>query len=154
MTKLSKVFRYGIILQIVALMVVVLSVLCCGRKAPPVPPHQEAVPAVTDLESRIEGENIILTWSVPDSNKKESLTIAGFVIYQAKYDISEKICEDCPINYKPLSEIDAQDFKVKDRKIKCVIQPDKGFKYFFKVTAYSKNMASESKDSNIIKLDY
>lgn len=153
MTKLYKVFKCDFIFQAVAVMVVVLSVSGCGRKGPPVPPQQVAVPAVNDLMSLIEGNNIILTWTVPETKDKRSPTITGFVIHHAKYPVSEKICENCPINYKPVAEV-AADSKGKDGEMKYIRQLDKGFKYFFKVTAYSKNMTSESRDSNIIKFDY
>ncbi|MBU4010432.1 MAG: hypothetical protein KJ882_06670 [Proteobacteria bacterium] len=134
-------------------MLVLLSVSSCGRKGPPVAPRQVAVPAVNDLESIIEINNVILTWTVPKTKEKESPPITGFVIHQAKYSVSEDFCENCPINYKPVAEV-AADFNGNDRKIKYIKQLDKGFKYFFKVTAFSKNMTSESRDSNIIKFDY
>ena len=41
----------------------------CGRKAPPVPPRQPAIPAVKDLRSDIDGDMIVLTWTIPDENR-------------------------------------------------------------------------------------
>ncbi|MGB5158021.1 MAG: fibronectin type III domain-containing protein [Desulfobacterales bacterium] len=153
MTILYKLFKYNLIFIAMVVMVVVLSVAGCGKKGPPSPPRQLAVPSVNNLESKIEANNVILTWTVPEAKEKESPPITGFVIRQAKYPLSEEICENCPINYKPIAEV-AADFNGNDRKIKYIKQLDKGFKYFFKVTAFSKNMTSESRDSNIIKFDY
>jgi hypothetical protein len=134
-------------------MVIILSVYSCGRKGPPIPPHQKDVPAVTNLEFLIEGNNVILSWAVPVSKEKKAPEVTGFIIYQAKYPVTQDICEECPINYKSVSEVSA-DLKTKDNKVKYTKQLDKGFKYFFKVTAFSKNISSESRDSNIIKIDY
>lgn len=153
MTNLYKVFRYGFIFQAVIAIAIILTVYGCGRKGPPVAPRQLAVPAVNELKSLVEGNNVMLEWNVPETKEKKAPRVTGFVIYQAKYPVAEDICENCPINYKPVAEVSA-DSAGKDGSIRYIRQLEKGFKYFFKVTAFSKNVKPESRDSNIIKIKY
>ncbi|MFH2046479.1 MAG: hypothetical protein ABIK92_15170 [Pseudomonadota bacterium] len=153
MTNLYKVFKYDFIIRVLIAMTIILSVYGCGRKGPPAAPRQLAVPAVNELKSLVEGDNVILEWTVPKTKEKKAPRITGFVIYQAKYPVAEDICENCPINYKPVAEVSA-DSAGKDGNIRYVRQLEKGFKYFFKVTAFSKNVTPESRDSNIIKIEY
>ena len=71
MISMRKNFRFNVIIQAAAIMVLILSVYSCGRKGPPVPPHQKEVPAVNNLESILEGDNVVLLWVIPSGKAKK-----------------------------------------------------------------------------------
>jgi len=60
-------------------------VLGCGKKAPPVPPHQAKPPTVTDLRASIDGGTLKLTWSgaitYPESLEKGYRYIYKVIVY-------------------------------------------------------------------------
>jgi|GEM_PF-6273996 len=62
--KLYKTFNTHLILQLSILSIFVLFVSGCGKKAPPVPPHQKKSHAVNDLHANIDGETLKLTWAI------------------------------------------------------------------------------------------
>ncbi len=125
----------------------------CGKKGPPVPPRQVALPAVNDLVSVLEDDRVILTWTVPEIKEKKGPFITGFVVHKAKNPVQESECKNCPVKYKAVAEIMAGS-EGKAGKMKYAGQLEKGFKYFFKVTAFSEGTASGSKDSNIVEFIY
>jgi len=124
----------------------------CGKKGPPVPPRQIALPAVNDLVSVLEDDKVILIWTVPEIKEKKGIFITGFVVHKAKNPVQESECKNCPVKYKAVAEIMAD--KGKPGKMKYAGQLEKGFKYFFKVTAFSEEAASGSRDSNIVEFIY
>lgn len=153
MTKLHKVPGYFFVFNAAAILCAALCLSGCGKKGPPVPPRQVAVPAVNDLVQIIEGDRVILTWTVPEVKEKKGLFITGFVIYRAKNPVSESACKNCPVQFKPVAEV-MVDSKSKAGKVKYAGQLEKGFRYFFKVTGFIEDTALVSKDSNIIEFDY
>jgi len=62
----------------------------CGKKGPPVPPRQIALPAVNDLVSVLEDDKVILIWTVPEIKEKKGIFITGFVVHKAKKSGSGK----------------------------------------------------------------
>jgi predicted small lipoprotein YifL len=125
----------------------------CGKKGPPVPPRQVVLPAVNDLESVLEDDRVILTWTVPETKEKKGPFISGFVVHKAKNPVQESECKNCPVKYNAVAEIMAGS-EGKSGKMKYAGQLEKGFKYFFKVTAFGEKTASGSKDSNIVEFIY
>ncbi len=145
--------RFISVILIAAVIGISLFLPGCGKKGPPVPPRQIALPAVNDLVSVLEDDKVILMWTVPEIKEKKGPFITGFVVHKAKNPVQESECKNCPVKYKTVAEIMAGS-KGKSGKMEYVGQLKKGFKYFFKVTAFSEGTASGSRDSNIVEFIY
>lgn len=52
-------------LRLVALMLLGLSLMACGKKGPPVAPERRLPMAATGLQAFIDGDSIVLTWNNP-----------------------------------------------------------------------------------------
>jgi len=145
--------KYISVILIAAVIVAGFFIAGCGKKGPPVPPRQVVLPAVNDLVSVLEDDGVILTWTVPETKEKKGPFISGFVVHKAKNPVQESECKNCPVKYKAVAEIMAGS-EGKAGKMKYAGQLEKGFRYFFKVTAFSEGTASGSKDSNIVEFIY
>jgi len=148
---LCRALKHCLILQLTAIMVTVC-LSGCGKKGPPVPPRQTVAPAVKDLSSNIDGDMIVMTWTVPDEMKDKSAGIKGFVVHRAKQKISDGDCRNCPVNFKPVAEIPAET-KIPAKKMKYAEPLEKGYKYVFKVIVIS-NTGTDSSDSNYVEVVY
>jgi len=146
-------YKYISVILIVAVTGISLFLPGCGKKGPPVPPRQIVLPAANDLMSVLEDDRVILTWTVPENKEKKGPFITGFVVYKAKNPVQKNDCKNCPVKYEAVAEITAGS-KGKDGKVKYTGQLEKGFRYFFKVTAFSEGTASGSRDSNIVEFIY
>ena len=128
----------------------------CGKKAPPVPPLQVPPPAVNDLTESIVGDLLELTWTYSVDKKTESSGVSGFIVYRSKEDLSEPVCEDCPITFER-----AQDIPIGVRDAEKVIKSvmtyneilEKGFRYRYKITVYTDKGIAGS-DSNIVDFEH
>jgi len=145
--------KYISVILIAAVIVAGFFIAGCGKKGPPVPPRQVVLPAVNDLVSVLEDDGVILTWTVPETKEKKGPFISGFVVHKAKNPVQESECKNCPVKYKAVAEIMAGP-EGKSGKMKYAGQLEKGFRYFFKVTAFSEGTASGSRDSNIVEFIY
>jgi len=145
--------KHTLIIVITAVLGVSLFLSGCGKKGPPVPLRQITLPAVNDLVSVVEDDRVILTWTVPEIKEKKGPFIAGFAVHKAKNPVQESECKNCPVKYEVVAEITAGS-EGNAEKMKYAGQLEKGFKYFFKVTAFSEKTASVGKDSNIVEFIY
>jgi hypothetical protein len=149
---LPKALKYCLILHLALVMASLLFLPACGKKGLPVPPRQAAIPAVKDLSLNIEGDMIVLTWTVPDKMKDASLDLKEFVVHRAKQKIQNGDCRNCPVKFMPVAEVPAET-KPAGKRMKYEDRVEKGFKYVFKVTAVSRT-GSESGDSNYVETVY
>ncbi len=149
---LCRALKHSLILQLTAIMVVSVCLFGCGKKTPPVPPRQPVITAVKDLSSNIDGDMIVLTWTLPDEKEYKSAGIKYFVVHRAKQKIPDGDCRNCPVNFKPVAEVSAET-KLPVKKMKYAEPLEKGFKYVFKIIAIS-NTGTESSDSNFVEIVY
>jgi hypothetical protein len=141
------------VILITAVLGISLLLSGCGKKGLPVAPRQVTLPAVNDLVPVIEGDMVILTWTVPEIKEKKGPSITGFAVNKAMSPVQESDCKNCPVKYKAVAEITAG-LKGKSGKMEYTGKLEKGFKYYFKVTAFSDDAAAESRDSNIVEFIY
>lgn len=144
-------FIFGIL--IATLLGISLFMSGCGKKGPPVPPRRVVLPAVNDLVSVLVDDKVILTWTVPERRGGKGPSITGFVVHKARNPVKESECKNCPVKYMAVAEIPAGS-KGKSGKIEYTGELEKGFKYFFKVTAFSEETAAVIQDSNIVEFIY
>ncbi len=133
----------------------------CGKKAPPIPPRQKPVPAVSDLKYNIDGEILTLTWTIPKGKEKVETATDGFIVYRYKRPISDSPCKNCPKLFQKMSDIpvditpeikiDAPGYETKN--IEYHEEVEKGFVYTYKVVLYTKSGA-QSRDSNYINFNF
>lgn len=125
----------------------------CGKKAPPVPPRQKPVPAVSDLKYSIDGDTLILTWTIPKGKEKEKTVPDGFIVYRYKRPISDSPCKNCPKLFKRVSDISIDGHGYENKNIEYREKIEKSFIYTYKVVLYTKSGA-QSQDSNYVEFNY
>ncbi len=81
----------------------ILAVVGCGVKGPPVPPRSVPPGAITDLGYTIDQDQVTLTWSIPTGEAAGSAGLAGFVVYRATISAAEPVCDGCPVLFRRLS---------------------------------------------------
>jgi len=133
----------------------------CGKKAPPIPPRQKPVPAVSDLKYSIDGDILTLAWTIPKGKEKAKSAFNGFIVYRSKRPISDSDCKNCPKLFQKVSDIpvditadntiDAPGYENKNIEYREEIE--QGFLYTYKVVLYTKSGA-QSRDSNYVDFNY
>jgi len=144
--------KHCLILQLILFMASSVCLFGCGKKGPPVPPRTTPIPAVKDLSSNIDGDTIVLTWTIPGKMEDKSAGIKAFVVHMAKHKITDGDCRNCPVNFKPVAEVPAET-KLPAEKLSYSESLEKGFKYVFKIIVIS-NAGTESSDSNYVEIVY
>jgi len=149
---MNKGFGRGLIAIFSILLCIVVFLTGCGRKAAPVPPGQVRPPVVDDLSSSMDGDMLKLVWTIPDEKGKVASGVDGFIVYKSKTSLSDPDCEKCPVLFKKIADIPIEGKDI-NKKITYRETLEKGYKYIYKVTVYTKTGAS-GKDSNYIKFVY
>lgn len=153
--KLYKTFNTHLILQLSILSIFVLFVSGCGKKAPPVPPHQKKSHAVNDLHANIDGDMLKLTWTIPREKGEIMPRLSDFIVYRSKMLHSDSDCKNCPVLFKRVAnipiEVRASGYMKKDT-ITFPKSLEKGYRYIYKVIVYRKGITSS--DSNYVDLIY
>lgn len=133
----NKNYRYCY-LKILVVFFLLLSLFCCGKKGPPVPPEMLPLAAVTDLEAKLYNNSIALTWTV--QTEKNVPAPDGFRIYRSKKSFTDsKTCPGCPDVFEKVSE-SATAFslwgRAENRFNYSEIHED-GYVYRYKVMSYT-----------------
>ena len=138
--------RLHFLLSIVCISVLLLS---CGIKGPPRPPRRQDPPNVIDLQHSIKENQVELSWTVPEKERRLQSDLAGFKVYRSKLALSEADCENCPLRFTMVQDIGLLDKKIGDRiKFSDPLEP--GYSFTYIVKSYSAN-GMISADSNVVK---
>lgn len=122
------------LLVVLVVLMVVLS--ACGKKGPPVPLTHIAPPEVEELLLVREGNTAILQWRVPAWKQNDKDALAGFYVYQSAETLSgADDCPDCPMKYEKIADIRIKEAASAGR---YEVRLENGFRYFFKVAAYTE----------------
>ena len=148
---MNKNFSRSRLITIFSILLCII-VFGCGRKAAPVPPGQGRPPAVDDLSSSIDGDILELAWTIPDEKGKIVSGLGGFIVYKSKTSLSNPVCKGCPVLFKRIADIPVEEKNI-NKRITYRETLEKGCRYIYKVTVYTKTGAS-GKDSNYIELDH
>lgn len=106
----------------------VLSLGACGRKAPPVPPHF-VIHRISDLQTAVAGNDVILTWTAPDPKTDAARTRVLKSTLQVPGD-----CPGCPRNFEVLADLLPGDIKRENGLAKFIDYNIKsGFLYSYKL---------------------
>lgn len=124
----------------------------CGKKEPPVAPRWQPPAPVTDLSHSIEGDQVKLTWTIPEKRNGRVSPLVGFKVFSSKVSISEPDCRSCPLTFMETGDVSAKqkrDHEKKREPIAFVQVLEPGYRYTYMVRCYSDN-GMVSKDSNHI----
>lgn len=81
--KLYNNFTTHLSLQFLILIISVLFLSGCGKKAPPVPPRQVKLPAANELGARIVGDTLKLTRAIPKEKGEIISGLSVFIMYRS-----------------------------------------------------------------------
>jgi hypothetical protein len=77
----------------------------CGIKGPPVPLKKEPPPQVVDLAARLEGDRVILSWSL--GKEGDEIEAAHFVVMRHCEPAQRPDCPACPKRFVKAGQVDA-----------------------------------------------
>ncbi len=82
----------------------------CGKKGNPVAPGSTAPAAVADLRAWPREGTILLGWTLPTKNINGSplKDLLGFRVFRQSRALTDQPCPDCPLDFKPVAEIDVE----------------------------------------------
>lgn len=129
--------------------ILMFSLVCCGKKGPPIPPEMLPLPPVADLKANLSDNALELIWTVQTG--KGVPAPDGFHIYRSKKspEDSEK-CPGCPDVFEKVSEL-ATGFRLWGRtenrfNYREILED--GFVYRYKIMAYTyRGLTSEWSDT-------
>lgn len=131
----------------------VLLLVSCGKKGPPMLPEMLSLPEVTDLEAKILSDTIVeLSWTLPVTN---GVPLAdGFRIYRSKKAIETSECPGCPDEFERVADRET-DFKLLGRpetRYSYRETIERGYRYRYKIIAYTQN-GVKSNWSNMVRVE-
>lgn len=137
---------------------IVLAVLVllvgCGRKGPPMPPSVVIPPPIRDLKAEIVGYRVQLTWSIPARDGVAMEGIKGFRVFWYRVHRSTPPCPGCPLPFEEIQEIKMSNpspASIGDGRVVYTVSFDPEFWHAFKVVVIHKS-GGVSDDSNIVRI--
>ncbi len=141
-------------LSFISLMLV-LCLLSCGKKSPPIL-HERSMPFMLgQLEAEWRDNMVLLKGRIIDAagNRVTPGGISGCRIYHAAYAMEDPPCEDCPIQYRFVREISGD--VVSSEGFSCQVQgiDNKGL-HFFRVHLLDRQGAvGPASDAAKVRID-
>jgi hypothetical protein len=89
--------------KILTTLLMVLSLVCCGKKGPPIPPDMLPLLSVTSLEAKLSDNELELIWAAQTG--KGVASPDGFRIYRSKKSPKDSECPGCPDVFEKISEL-------------------------------------------------
>jgi hypothetical protein len=120
----------------------------CGRKLPPIQPGSYPPPAVKDLGYRMQGEEIVLTWTVPAAAPEKDSPAVGFKVLRSRQTEAEAECRSCPPKFQEVANVRPSG-PVETGGMQYVERLEPGYRYQFKVRSYTA-LNREGRDSNVV----
>ena len=148
----ADVIRMRVITLLMLLLMAVLMAAACGKKGPPLPPLREDLPAVADIDVRLEGDVLTLSWPLEPYRSASRVRPAGFRVYRAVQEHGDIECPECPPWFQMAADIsfdaiaDARPSAVYTQKLKT------GYQYRFRVIPYMDD-GTEDGPSDIITIN-
>ena len=128
----------------------------CGKKGPPQPPSGSRPPRVSDLNYGISENTIKLSWTIPQPDEKAKFPVSGFLIYQSKQPAYKRDCPNWPIIFTQIGNVPVRGGaagRTARPSVVFVETIEKGYRYIFKVKAYSEEGAAGA-DSNFVEFNF
>jgi len=122
----------------------------CGQKGPPKLPKVKAPVGVSNLAVKLEGGDIVLSWSVKKAEIEKS-GVAGYRIYRSAEPVSDEDCDGCPVLFKRGAKVPLVDKESKRLVLEYREAMLPGTRYRFKVVPYDAQ-GGLGPDSNIVRI--
>ena len=104
----------------------------CGKKGPPLPPRQEELPKIKNLQAVVVKNGVQLTWSMGSRDD----IVAGFNVYRSEAQPEINACPGCEKIFEPVATIGV---KAGETSFQLVDQHVEGKgKFYYKVTPFDK----------------
>ena len=126
----------------------------CGQKGPPEPPTGDRPPQVLDLSYGLTGNQLKLSWSIPETTARAKNPVIGFLIYMYQQPANERECPNCPVIFKQVGDVPVRSgggARLKPVVFTRTIEP--GYRYIFKVIGFDDGGIG-SRDSNYVEFIY
>jgi hypothetical protein len=140
----------------VALGVLSLLWVGCGKKGPPRPPQRPLPPKVSDLSYSLSNDRVELSWTVPGAAGNSASLPAGVKVFRFRLSAENADCENCPIRYGVSGDIPIQKKQAEKSepiRLRYAESVEPGYRYIYKVTVYDE-YGIAGKDSNVVKFDH
>lgn len=124
----------------------------CGRKAPPLPPHSDPVPSVTDLSHDLQGSRVVLTWTVPDKVRQGAFGEGEMLLSRAKTSLTDELCPECPLVFERVAELPIPGAGGEPKPV-YEEEVQRGFRFTYRVVLQMKS-GRISEPSNPVEFDY
>jgi predicted small lipoprotein YifL len=133
---------------------ILVALVGCGRKGPPVPPAVVVPPAIRDLNATTLGNSIQLHWSVPARGGAPLEGIRSFRVFRHVEKRSAPLCPGCPLSFDKLHEIKMSNpapARIDHGRMVYSVGSEPGLRYAFKVLAVHQS-GGVSDDSNVVRM--
>lgn len=144
------------VLIVLAPVVLVVFLLGCGVKGPPVPPRAEPLAPITDLSYRIEKGWVIMNWSLPGEEQTKGPMVTGYIVKRAQSSLSSPDCPNCPLAFERVARMTIQQARSQEYGGRRAVYSEAlkaGFKYTYNIKAFSDS-GQISDDSNLVEFEY
>ncbi len=119
----------------------------CGRKTPPVPPNAVIPEAIGNLKYMADDTGVTLSWRYPENSiKGKSIeNIRTFHLHKAMIPDAD-YCDGCPVTYDQVIKVDARGSEPKERLayIDTDLQPGYHYVYMVKSDSGWRIMSGDS----------
>lgn len=137
--------------SLLLILAVTLSFIGCGRKGPPVVPAAVIPPAVRDLQAKVAGRRILLTWSIPKQGDDLVEGLKRFTVFAHRQDRSAPLCPGCPVAFDEIAQVPIHNplpARIQNGQVIYPLGFVPGSHYAFKVIVVHRS-GGMSDDSNI-----
>ena len=126
----------------------------CGRKTPPVPPNAVIPQAINNLQYKADETGVTLSWFYPKQSVdgQKIKNIRSFLLHKAMIPEAD-YCEGCPVRYDQVIKIDARDTEPKGRLTYVDTDLQPGYHYVYMVQSAS-GWRIRSNDSNRVNFGH
>jgi hypothetical protein len=108
----------------------------CGRKLLPIQPGVLPPPTVGDLAHEVQGNEVLLFWSLPAFNPARESAAAGFKVQRSRQSAAEAECRTCPAAFQEIAVVPATGRRAGSRmRFRDAVEA--GFVYTYRVLAYT-----------------
>ena len=150
MEKSPPIFIKHLAIELSIILTIVTLLQGCGRKGAPWPPHQIVPPAVTDLGVNMDGDDLRLMWSIPQSGDKPAPEVAGFIVYRSKTILTDA-CQKCPNRFRQVADIVIGSKASRKKPLVYTETLESGYEYRYKVTTYTRKRIMGA-ESNVVSI--
>lgn len=126
----------------------------CGRKTPPVPPNAVIPQGISNLKYKADDTGVTLSWTYPNRSidGKNIENIRAFHLHKAIIPEAD-YCDGCPVKYDQVIKIDARGTKPNERLTYVDTDLQSGYHYVYMVRSDS-GWRSQSDESNRVNFSH